>query len=115
MDEHEAVGKNVQAESDTAAPSDTGDLTPKEPTQVDDLDPEAEEEELPLVYTITAYGADYPVDGLVKRIEQGDIVVPEFQRGFIWPRARIDRFVESLLLGLPVPAFSWQSILRPIS
>lgn len=70
---------------------------------VEDLDPEAPEEELPIVYTVTAYGADYPVDALVNRIEQDDIIVPEFQRGFIWPRARIDRFIESLLLGLPVP------------
>jgi hypothetical protein len=70
---------------------------------VEDLNPEAPEEELPIVYTVTAYGADYPVDALVNRIEQGDIIVPEFQRGFIWPRARIDRFIESLLLGLPVP------------
>jgi len=70
---------------------------------VEDINPEAPEEELPVVYTVTAYGADYPVDALVARVEQGDIVVPEFQRGFIWPRARIDRFIESLLLGLPVP------------
>lgn len=70
---------------------------------VEDLNPEAPEEELPVVYTVTAYGADYPVDALVSRITQEDIVVPEFQRGFIWPRSRIDRFVESLLLGLPVP------------
>lgn len=73
------------------------------PQDVIDVDPEAEEEELPFVYSITSYGADYPVDGLVKRMDSGDIVVPDFQRQFIWPRARIDRFIESLLLGLPVP------------
>lgn len=74
-----------------------------EQDEVEDVNPEAPEEELPFVYTITAYGADYPVDALVARLDQQDIVVPEFQRGFIWPRARIDRFIESLLLGLPVP------------
>src|SRR3954454_89039 len=73
------------------------------PEGVADIDPEAEDEELPFVYSITSYGADYPVDGLVKRLESGDIAVPDFQRQFIWPRARIDRFIESLLLGLPVP------------
>lgn len=68
-----------------------------------DVDPDSGEEELDFVYSITSYGADYPVDGLVKRIDAGDIAVPEFQRQFIWPRPRIERFIESLLLGLPVP------------
>jgi hypothetical protein len=70
---------------------------------VEDVNPKAPDEELPVVYTVSSYGADYPVDALVKRIENDDIVVPDFQRGFIWPRSRIDRFIESLLLGLPVP------------
>jgi hypothetical protein len=81
---------------------------------VDDLD-EAEEI-IPCNYSITSYGADYPVDSLVKRIEAQDILVPTFnwdqsttteivgfQREYVWPRTKADRFVESLLLGLPVP------------
>jgi hypothetical protein len=81
---------------------------------VDDLD-EAEEI-IPCTYAINSYGADYPVDGLVKRIEAEDILVPKFswndpnateivgfQREYVWPRPKADRFVESLLLGLPVP------------
>jgi hypothetical protein len=75
----------------------------READGVEDVNPEAPDEELPVVYTVTSYGADYPVDALVTRITGKDIIVPDFQRGFIWPRARIDRFVESLLLGLPVP------------
>jgi hypothetical protein len=35
-------------------------------------------------YSLTSYGADYPVDGLVKPIASGDIYVPKFQRGFVW-------------------------------
>lgn len=54
-------------------------------------------------YVISSYGADYPVDGLVKRIIQKDIYVPEFQRGFVWTHAQASRFIESMLLGLPVP------------
>ena len=81
---------------------------------VDDLDDTLEV--TPYVYSITAYGADYPVDSLVKRIDSGDIVVPRFswdpdagsdivgfQREYVWPRPKSDRFIESLLLGLPVP------------
>jgi hypothetical protein len=54
-------------------------------------------------YVISSYGADYPVDGLVKRISREDIYVPTFQRGFVWSHAQASRFVESMLLGLPVP------------
>jgi Protein of unknown function DUF262 len=81
---------------------------------VDDLDPA--EEVIPFTYSITSYGADYPVDSLVKRIENQDIIVPTFgrqpseesdivgfQREYVWPRPKADRFIESLLLGLPVP------------
>lgn len=82
--------------------------------EVDDLD--ELNEILPTTYSITSYGADYPVDGLVKRLNQGDIVVPlfrldpepgqstvGFQREFVWTKPQADHFIESLLLGLPVP------------
>ena len=61
------------------------------------------EEIIPFQYSITSYGADYPVDGLVKRIQKGDIYIPSFQRRFVWTLKTSSRFIESLLLGLPVP------------
>lgn len=54
-------------------------------------------------FEITAYGADYPVDALVKRYEDKDIEIPQWQRGWVWSPRDAARFVESLLLGLPVP------------
>jgi Protein of unknown function DUF262 len=94
-------------------PNDITTASPDE-EEIDDLD--EVNEVIPATYTITAYGADYPVDGLVKRLEQGDIVVPlfsmqpepgqttvGFQREFVWTKPQCDRFIESLLLGLPVP------------
>jgi hypothetical protein len=62
-----------------------------------------EKEEIPFKYSITSYGADYPVDGLVRRIRDGTIYIPSFQRGFVWGQRKASRFIESLLLGLPVP------------
>lgn len=80
------------------------------------LDVDPDQEVVNTRYEITSYGADYPVDGLIKRLEQGDIVIPSFdptfeastdvkgfQRKFVWTRPQMDKFVESLLLGLPVP------------
>ena len=54
-------------------------------------------------YEITSYGADYDVEGLVKRIKRGDVYIPSFQRDYVWNIGEASRFVESLLLGLPVP------------
>ena len=54
-------------------------------------------------YRITSYGADFDVEGLVRRLNRGNVFVPSFQRGFVWSLQRASQFIESLLLGLPVP------------
>ena len=54
-------------------------------------------------YTISGYGADFDVEGLVRRLDREDIEIPEFQRTFVWNQQRASRFIESLLMGLPVP------------
>lgn len=50
------------------------------------------------------YGADFPVDVLVKRMEQEDFIIPGFQREYVWKKDDASRFIESLLIGLPTPA-----------
>lgn len=57
----------------------------------------------PLQYDIASYGADYDVEGLVTKMGRGDISIPPFQRNYIWKQHEASRFIESLLLGLPVP------------
>src|SRR4051812_15061689 len=54
-------------------------------------------------FNIASYGADYTVDSLVKRLKAGAFFVPPFQRSYVWNQNQASRFVESLLLGLPVP------------
>lgn len=54
-------------------------------------------------FSITSYGADYAVDGLVKRMKAGAFLIPEFQRRFVWSQRHASKFIESLLMGLPVP------------
>lgn len=95
--------------------SDQTPILPPGDDAVDDLDELSEV--LPAQFSITSYGADYPVDGLVKRVQDGDIVIPlfrlapvdgqttvGFQRELVWKKSQADRFIESLLLGLPVPS-----------
>ncbi|QJD94366.1 DUF262 domain-containing protein [Mucilaginibacter robiniae] len=64
---------------------------------------ETEKEHIDFRYEITSYGADYPVDSLVQRISSKVIFVPPFQRKFVWDIFEASKFVESLILGLPVP------------
>ena len=54
-------------------------------------------------FNISSYGADYTVDSLVKRLRDGAFFVPPFQRAYVWNSTQASRFIESLLLGLPVP------------
>ena len=85
---------------------------------IDEIEDVTEEEEIPIPYEydISSYGADFPVDSLVKRLNDDAIVVPTFgryssddgqitgfQRNYVWSKPKADRFIESLLLGLPVP------------
>lgn len=58
---------------------------------------------VPVQYDITSFGADYDAEGLVSRLNRGDIIIPSFQRNYIWKQHEASRFIESLLLGLPVP------------
>jgi len=66
---------------------------------------------------LTYFGADFDVRGLVQRLNDGDIVIPRFdpdesdgaslagfQRRRVWPKPRMEKFIESLLLGWPVPS-----------
>ena len=58
---------------------------------------------LPQRYDITSYGIDFDVGGLVRRLDEGDIVIPDWQRQYVWTFKQASSFIESLLLGLPIP------------
>lgn len=54
-------------------------------------------------YEVTSFGSDPEVELLVKRLNRNDIIIPEFQRDYVWRLPEASKFIESLLLGLPVP------------
>ena len=54
-------------------------------------------------YSVSSYGIDYDIRGYVGRLQSGDIAIPEYQRKYVWDPRRASRFIESLLLDLPVP------------
>lgn len=57
----------------------------------------------PIQYQISSYGADIDAEGFVNRLKRDDVYIPPFQRDYVWTQKEASRFIESLLLGLPVP------------
>lgn len=56
------------------------------------------------LFNITSFGTDPSVRELVMQYQDGDIEKPELQRKYVWTKKIASRFIESLLLGLPVPS-----------
>ena len=54
-------------------------------------------------YDITSTPNDFNVLTISSYIDSGSIVLPIFQRNFIWDLKRASKLIESLILGLPVP------------
>lgn len=73
------------------------------PTEMPEIEDSAENENDSIYYSVSSYGADYSVDVLIKRLEKKQIIVPTFQRRYVWDIKKASRFIESLILGLPVP------------
>jgi uncharacterized protein with ParB-like and HNH nuclease domain len=56
------------------------------------------------LYNISSWGADLSFRELIDRYKDGDLVKPEMQRNYVWDKAEASRFIDSILLGLPVPS-----------
>ena len=56
-------------------------------------------------YSLSSYGADYTVNRLVKCLRNGTFFIPPFPRAYGWTQRQASRFIESLLLGMPIPGF----------
>jgi hypothetical protein len=46
-----------------------------------------------------------PISELMKDIEQGALILPEFQRGYVWSRDQVRSFLSSLYRGYPTGSF----------
>jgi len=47
--------------------------------------------------------SEFTVEVLVNKLDQGEVVIPEYQRALVWKRTRQSRFIESMIVGLPIP------------
>ena len=59
---------------------------------------------------IEFYLTEYSVEFLASKMRSGDFQIPLYQREDTWEPARKSRFIESLLMGLPIPfLFFWEN------
>lgn len=59
---------------------------------------------------IDFYTSEYTVEILAQKVTNEDFGVPDYQREFTWELERKCRFIESLLMGLPIPfVFLWMN------
>ena len=86
------VGPHINAGADSMASEYDFDLTP---------DPEEDEEYIQ--YDIATYPSDFTLKGIQELWNNGDLVIPEFQREFVWSIKQSSLLIESFLMGLPVP------------
>jgi uncharacterized protein with ParB-like and HNH nuclease domain len=54
-------------------------------------------------YDITVTPNDFNVNTIFDLIKSGNIEMPFFQRNYVWDQRRASQFIESLILGLPIP------------
>lgn len=53
--------------------------------------------------------SEFTVDFLARQMRDKEFVVPAYQREFTWEERRKSRFIESVLMGLPIPfIFFWE-------
>lgn len=56
------------------------------------------------LYNINSWGADLSFREIISMYKDGELLKPELQRKYVWGRNEASRFIDSILLGLPVPS-----------
>lgn len=68
------------------------------------VDTEEEIDETPFVeFDISVSPADPTLELLVNQIIRDDIIIPFYQRNYVWKIEQASKLIESFLMGLPVP------------
>lgn len=65
---------------------------------------ESDEEEITIKpYEVDCLPNDYNITTLISLIERGYMKIPSFQRNYVWKKDMASKFIESIIIGLPIP------------
>ena len=56
------------------------------------------------LYNINSWGADLSFREIISMYDEDELLKPELQRKYVWSKVEASRFIDSILLGLPVPS-----------
>ena len=68
-----------------------------------EIEKEEDEEEVVVNYDIASYPSDFTLSGIAQMWADKDIVIPDYQREFVWTIKQSSLLIDSFLCGLPVP------------
>lgn len=54
-------------------------------------------------YEVDCLPNDYNISTLISLIERGYMKIPSFQRNYVWKKDMASKFIESIIIGLPIP------------
>lgn len=64
---------------------------------------EDDEEEVSISFDVATYPSDLTLSGIYQMWQSKDIVIPDYQRNYVWSIKQASLLIESFLIGLPVP------------
>lgn len=71
---------------------------------LEEFENEKDEEEITIKpYEVDCLPNDYNITTLISLIERGYMTIPSFQRNYVWKRDMASKFIESVIIGLPIP------------
>ena len=73
------------------------------PQEVEIETDDGDDQITPLGYDIIVSPVDYPLEALHRKMAEREVVMPGFQRQYVWDRPRASRLIESFMMDLPVP------------
>jgi hypothetical protein len=92
-----------RADNPESTPPTAPDATDEPELDVDEVVTPDDDVAEPLHFEIASYPADYTVKVLVEKWRAEQLVIPDFQRAYVWNQPQASKLIESFLLGLPVP------------
>jgi len=82
---------------------------PDDNSPIENRQANAEQQIVELSRRIDFQVTEYTVEYLADKVHKNEYVVPDYQRNFTWEHHRKSKFIESLIMGLPIPfVFFWE-------
>ena len=70
---------------------------------IEETEPTDDDEPQNIRYEITSFPTDFTVKVMYEKWQSGQLVIPAYQRRYVWNLPQASRLIESFLLGLPIP------------